>query len=101
MSRQLEQAWEEKGRRRREELVKTVEYGLKQAVEHSGAIFTGFAYKDRGTDHLIILKGVLAGRAQVAFVASEDLGQALCKAARLGRSDQLRWRADKYSTEVP
>ena len=44
----------------------------------------------------MVVKAVLAGRAQVAFVGSDDLGGCLVKAVRLGNSDKLNWRADQY-----
>ena len=96
MSRQLEQVLEDRNAGRRKEIIIAVEYGLVQAVERSGAILTGFTFKDRGSDCILVLKAVLAGRSQVAFVGSDDLGGCLVKAVRLGNSDKLNWQADQY-----
>ena len=96
MSRQLEQVAEDRSARRRQEIVIAVEYGLAAAVERSGGILTGFTFKDRGSDCIMVVKAILAGRAQVAFVGSDDLGGCLVKAVRLGNSDKLNWRADQY-----
>jgi hypothetical protein len=96
MSRQLEQAAEDRTSRRRKEILIAVEFGLVEAIERSGAVMTGFAFKNRGSDCILVLKGHLAGKHQVAFVGSDDLGGCLIKAVRLGNGDQLRWRDDKY-----
>lgn len=96
MSRQLEQVAEDRSARRHQEIVIAVEYGLAAAVERSGGILTGFTIKYRVPDCIMVVKAVLAGRPQVAFVGSDDLGGCLVKAVRLGNSDKLIWRADQY-----
>lgn len=96
MSRQLEQASESRAAKRKIEILIAVEYGLEAAVERSGAVLSGFAFKNRGSDCLLVVKGVLAGEQQVAFVGADDLGSCLVKAVRLGNGDKLRWRPDKY-----
>lgn len=96
MSRQLEQADEQRNSRRHRAIVVAVEYGLFDAVERSGGVLQGFAFKNRGSDCLLVLKAVLAGKKQVAFVGSDDLAGCLIKAVKLGNSDKLRWRDDRY-----
>lgn len=96
MSRQLEQASEERNRRRRKKIVEAVEYGLDSAIEHAGGELTGIAIKYNGGDVLLVVKVVLAGKQQVAFVGADDLGSGLVKVVREGFADRLRWREDRY-----
>lgn len=96
MSRQLEQHLEEGRARRDKAIIEAVEFGLADAVARSGAEYYGFAARCTASDCLLVIKGNLAGRRQVAFVGASDLGGALIKAVRLGKSDKLSWRPDKY-----
>jgi hypothetical protein len=96
MSRQLEQDGEEKRERERHAATKALHGGLAQAVARSGAEFVGFSYKDRGYDHLVVIKVRLAGRSQVAFVGADSLPGTLVKAMRLAARDKLVYREDKY-----
>ena len=99
MTRQLEVVYEERRARRNKEIIAAVEFDLKAAVEHAGAEYLGFAFRDNAGGGLMTIKGVIAGRRQVAFVGSEDLGSTLIKAVREARGDKLRWREDKYDPE--
>lgn len=96
MTRQLEALQEKQKQRRYDGIVLAVEVDLEQAIERSGGELTGFAVKYRGSDCLMIVKAILAGRPQVAFIGADDLGGCLLKAVREGNQDKLKWRADKY-----
>ncbi len=96
MSRQLEAEWERRQARRGKKIVAAVEYELLSAVEHAGGELVGLAVKYRPGEVLLVIKVILAGRAQVCFVGGEDLGSCLLKAVREGKRDGLRWRDDKY-----
>lgn len=98
MSRQLEAHMEERGRRRATAILAAVEYDLAAAVRHAGAVFYGFAARCEPGECLLVIKGDLAGKRQVAFVGAEDLGGALIKAVRLGKTDKLNWKVDRYGT---
>lgn len=96
MSRQLEQIVEERQAKRSKAIVECVEFGLEQAIHRAGAELVGLAVKFRPGECLVVVKVVLAGRQQVAFVGADDFGSALLKAVREARRDKLRWREDKY-----
>ena len=96
MSRQLEEMSERRSVRRHLAIVKAVEFELERSVGAAGGDLQGFAFKNRGSDCLLILKVILAGKAQVAFVGGEDLGSCLIKAVREAKGDKLKWREDKY-----
>lgn len=98
MSRQLDQVVEERQAKRAAAILAAVEYGLVGGVERAGGQFVGFSITDRGSDWLMVVKAVIGGRKQVAFVGAGDLGAALVKAARLASSDGLRWRDDVYTS---
>lgn len=100
MSRQLEQADEERYAIRRAAIMQAVEGGLESAITHSGAVFIGFTVKITPVECLLVLKGNLAGRRQVAFVGSDNLGSALIKASKLGYMDKLLWRQDRYGGQT-
>ena len=99
MTRQLEQHLEERSKRRREEIVNTVEFGLAAALERNEARLVGFAVKDRGSDWLMTIKAVRDGEAVVSFVGSADLGSVLIKASRMARGGKLVWKKDIYAKE--
>lgn len=99
MSRQLEQASEDRNHRRQQKILEAVEYGLDRAVQHSGGELTGLAIKYNGGDVLLVVKVVLAGKRQVAFVGADDLGSGLVKVVREGLADRLKWREDRYGGE--
>ena len=96
MSRQLEQVVEERTARRQRSLVKAVEFELAEVVSRSGGELVGFSVKLVPGSCLLVLRVILAGRLQVAFVGGEDFGSCLLKAVQEGRGDKLKWREDKY-----
>lgn len=96
MSRQLEQVNEDRNRRRYNKIVECVEFDLHRAITHAGGQLTGFAYKARPSDTLLIIKADFPAGSLVAFVGADDLGTALIKAVREGYGDKLRWREDSY-----
>jgi hypothetical protein len=97
MTRQLEQAREDKQKKRDQAVLLLLEGGLEKAVEHAGGELTGFAVRLNGYDCLMTVKVVLAGKAQIAFVGAEDLTACLLKCEREAKADKLQWRADKYA----
>jgi len=101
MSRQLEQHLEQRQARRAQGIVLAVECGLEDAVARGGAELTGFSVRYRPGECMLVLRGLLAGRAQVAFVGSEDLAGCLIKAVREAQGDRLRWREDQYAGPGP
>lgn len=70
---------------------------LEAAVSYAGAELTGFSMRLSEEETLMTLRVVLAGRRQVAFVASGTMAQCLAKAVRDAKSDKLRWKADKFA----
>lgn len=96
MSRQLEQAGEDKARRRAMKLARILDGELDSAIRRAGGELLGFSVRLEGWDCLLTLRVRLAGRRQIAFVGSETLGGALLKAVDLAKRDKLAFKADKY-----
>lgn len=96
MSRQLEAIQERRSVVRQKNIVLAVEFALQDVVESQGGVFLGFAFMDRGSDCLLVLKADWGGEKQVSFVGSEDLGSCLIKAVKLGTAEKLVWKADEY-----
>ncbi len=97
MSRQLEQATEERETKRREALVKALEFELAGAIEFMGGEFSGFAMKYDEFSVLMTYKAVFEGTRRVAFVGGDSMITCLCKAANMAKNNKLRWRTDRYS----
>lgn len=97
MTRQLEQEQEIQQTKRNKALVRAIEYELAGAVAHSGGDLQGFSVKLGGYETLVTLRVILAGRPQISFVGSSNLGEALLKCVRLAKSDKLNWRDDKFA----
>lgn len=96
MSRQLDQINEDRTEKRHQNIVVAVEFGLEQGVARSGGELHGLAFKLSPGECLLIIKAMIAGKKQVAFVGAEDLGGALIKGMLEANRDKLRWREDKY-----
>lgn len=96
MTRQLEVEVEERETRRRDALVKALDYGLVGALSQHGVELLGLAAKWDAWDCLITLKAEVGGVRSVAFVGSDSLINALIKCARDASQDKLKWRQDKY-----
>lgn len=96
MSRQLEQKMEERARREREQALLAIYGGLSDAVERAGGALSGFSAKMSDWDCLLVLRAEFPGGKMVAFVGAADLPNALIKAVREGKRDELRWKPDKW-----
>lgn len=96
MSRQLDQAQEERTARANKALVRAVDFELQSAVALTGGVLTGFAVKIDDWQTLVTLKALVNDVPSVAFVGADSLKGCLLKAVREARSDKLSWRADKW-----
>ena len=98
MTRQLEAQREEKQARMDRAVLLALEGGLVADLAHAGAVLSGFGVRLGGAEVLLTLRAELAGRQQISFVGSSSLPEAIVKACRLARRDQLRWRDDKFAS---
>lgn len=77
-------------------VLRAVEFELEGSVAHAGMMMTGFSVKFGDGECLLTVRGVLAGRPQIAFVGSSDLGNCILKVVRDALSDKLKFRDDKF-----
>jgi len=97
MSRQLEQALEERAKKRRDSEYAAAHGGLVDAVSRAGGILQGMSVRWDGVSVLLTLRARFPAGGMVAFVGGEELGPALAKAMTEARTDALNWRVDKYA----
>lgn len=97
MSRQLELVQEERETKRRDALVKALEYELAGALETQGTTLLGFAVKYDAYECLLTLKAVAGGEKQVSFVGAGSPIDCILKAVQAAKADRLRWREDHYA----
>jgi hypothetical protein len=96
MSRQLEQARELRETKRRDALVRALEFALDGALQAQGIQLLGFAAKWDAWECLITLKSEVDGTRYVAFVGAGNIIDAILKATDAAQYDRLRWKEDKY-----
>lgn len=96
MSRQLEQVQEQRETKRREALVRALEYKLPGALETQGITLIGFAVKYDAYDCLLTIKADVGGVRQVAFIGGSSVVDCILKATQAASADRLRWREDIY-----
>lgn len=97
MSRQQDIIQEERETKRRNALVKALEYELPGVLETQGITLLGFAVKYDAFECLMTLKAEVGGERQVAFVGGGSIISCILKAVQAANYDRLRWKADKYS----
>lgn len=99
MSRQLEQKSEDRAGRRRDVVGKLLDRGLEAPLADAGAVLTGFSVRYGEYEVLVTVRAVLAGKQQIAFVASDSLPGALIKLVAAAKSDKLRWKLDRFASK--
>jgi hypothetical protein len=97
MSRQLEQAIEDRASRNKDLLIRAVYGGLDASIQSAGFELHGFSVKLTGGDCLLTLRASSASGAFIAYVGASDLPAALVKSVREARGGELRWKPDRYA----
>ena len=96
MSRQLEFEVERRESKKRDALVKALEFGFVGALEAQGVTLLGLAFKFDGYDCLMTVKADVGGVRQVAFVGSDTIINCILKAEGAALNQGLRWRVDRF-----
>lgn len=96
MSRAIEQSVEDRAKRERSRVVRSVYGGLEAAVERAGGQLVGLSVSWRGTDVLMTLRAQFPAGRMVGFVGAADLPAVFVKAVREAGNDGVRWREDSY-----
>lgn len=96
MSRQLDQVREERETRRRDALVRALEFELAGALESQGITLIGFAVKFDAYECLLTIKADIGGVRKVAFVGAGSPIDCILKGVQGAKATRLRWKKDVY-----
>lgn len=96
MSRQLEQAVEERERLRSDNLFRALEFGLVGALQTQGIELLGFSMKYQDFSCLLTLRVISEESRKIAHVGSDTMTNCFLKADLEARHHRLRWAEDKY-----
>lgn len=96
MSRQLDLVAEERETRRRNAVVKALEFELEGVLENQGIRLRGFAVNWDAYDCLLVLKAEFDRKRQVAFVGGASPIDCILKCVTAAQYDRLRWKEDIY-----
>jgi len=101
MTRQLDQIRETRETKRRDALVRALEFELAGSLETQGTMLIGFNVKYDAYECLMTIKADLGGERKVAFVGAGSVIDCILKAVQAAQSDRLRWREDRYKPSQP
>ena len=96
MSQELE-VFVQQNEKRLLKLGRLLDGGIEQSLLRTGAVLRGFTVKSSEYDCLVVVRVVLAGRVQVAFVGGSDFGHCMLKLADMAHRDAVRWKDDKFA----
>ena len=96
MTRQLEQKAEERETRRRNDLVRCLDFGLVGALGNQGWTVRGFAIKYGSVECILSIRVERDGKWFISFVSADSVADCFLRADRLAAGNLLRWKPDKY-----
>ena len=96
MTRQLEQAQEDKGAKKNQALANALDYGIPGALDAQGIMLLGIAIKYDAYNCLLTIKADIGNTRSVCFVGSDSIANCFLKCLSDARNDALHWRPDKY-----
>ena len=99
MSRQLEQVQEERQTKRRDAIVRALEFELAGSLETQGITLIGFAIKFDAYECLMTIKADVGGVRSVAFVGAGSPIDSILKAVSASYANRLRWKEDIYTNK--
>lgn len=96
MTRQLDAKAEGKERKRRNTLVKALEYGIVDALEGEGVELLGLSLKYDAYNCLLTVRADRGGVRSVCFIGSDSVVNAFLKLYSDASRDALKWKVDQY-----
>lgn len=96
MTRQLDAKREIRELKRRDRLVKGLEFSLAGAIQFQGGVLRGLSIRYGDFDCLLTLKADFEGAWKVSNVSSDTMMNVLLKTISDAEKGRLSWRADKY-----
>jgi len=96
MTRQLEQAQEDKQQKFAKAQLSALNGGMAAAVARAGGELGGFSARMDDYEVLLTIRAEFPAGRMIAFVGGDTLGSALVKVIREASQDRLKWREDKW-----
>lgn len=96
MSRQLDLQRELRETKKRDALIRALEFGLAGSLENQGIELLGFTIKYSPFNCLLTLRVDNGGSREVAFVGSDTIINCILKADSEANRVALKFRKDKY-----
>lgn len=96
MTRQLDVAAEVRESKRREALIRALEYGIVGALEHQGIELRGLSIKYSAFDCLMTVRADVNGVPSVSFIGSDSMMNCFLKLESGALRMALHWREDAY-----
>ena len=96
MSRQLDLEQEVRAAKRRDALVRALDYGIVGALESQGIELLGLSIRHRAFNCLLTIRADVGGDRQVAFVGSDSIINCFLKAESDASQGSLHWTIDKF-----
>lgn len=96
MTRQLDVQREERETKRRDTLVRALEFGIVGALANQGWTTRGFGIKLNELDCLLTIRVERDGAWYRSFVGSDTIMNCFIKAERQALGNTLSWGKDKY-----
>lgn len=84
--------------KRRDELVKALDFGIVGALESKGVELLGMSLKYDAFNCLLTVRADLGGVRSVCFIGSDSIINAFLKLQSEASRDELKWKADQYHT---
>lgn len=96
MSRQLDIKREAREAKRRDALVKALDFGIVGALENQGIELRGISIKHDAWNCLLTLRADVGGVRSVCFVGSDSIINCFLKTERDAAGRELRWKEDGF-----
>lgn len=96
MSRQSDRKKEEREAKRRNTLVRALDYGIVDALEAQGIELLGLSIKHDAFSCLLTIRAAVGGERKVAFVGSDTIINVFLKAEIDASHGRLTWTMDNY-----
>lgn len=96
MSRQLDLQHEVRETKRRDELVKALDFGIVGALENQGVELLGLSLKHDAFNCLLTVRADVGGVRSVCFIGSDCIINAFLKLQADASRGALKWKEDLY-----
>lgn len=100
MTRQLDLEKEVRESKRRDALIRALDYGIVGALENQGIELIGISIKHDAFNCLLTLRADIGGSRQVCFVGSDSIVNCFLKAESDASRNELKWRSCRFKHSI-